>query len=309
MKPIQNVFRSLSQNSGLQATYEQLRKQILSNPDIISFVNENHLDHEMIRKNLVTLYEYEMQSTHCQLRCEGLEKCPNVVQGYLPRLTWQFGQVQLIYEACDKKQMEMQQTKMKKLVQSMHIPEEILQARLGDLYLEGDSRIEVMEHIRKILISLERGEHFKGLYLSGRFGVGKTFILGVIAHTLAEKGLSSLLVYFPEFVREMKSAISDQTLESKLKAVKSAPILMIDDIGAETITSFIRDEVLGAILQYRMLEKLPTFFTSNFNLNELEIHLSINQRGDEENVKAKRIIERIRSLAKPIEMIGENLRR
>lgn len=309
MKPIQDALWSLARTSGFHDTYEQLRKQVLSNPEIISFVNQHGLDHETIRRNLVTLYEYETQSTQCQKHCPGLDKCPNVIQGYRPKLTWQFGQVQSVYETCKEQEMQMQQARMKKLVQSMHVPEEILYAKLGDLYIKSDSRIEVMEHIHRMMTAVDQKQNFKGLYLSGSFGIGKTFILGVIANTLAEKGLSSLLVYFPEFVREMKSAISDQTLEAKLKAVKSAPILMIDDIGAESISNFTRDEILGTILQYRMLEKLPTFFTSNFTLNELEAHLSINQRGDEENVKAKRIIERIRTLTVSIEMIGENLRR
>ena len=35
---------------------------------------------------------------------------------------------------------------------------------------------------------------------------------------------------------------------------------MIDDIGAESMTSWIRDDVLSVILQYRMQEQLVTFF-------------------------------------------------
>lgn len=34
---------------------------------------------------------------------------------------------------------------------------------------------------------------------------------------------------------------------------------MIDDIGAESMTSWIRDDVLSVILQYRMQEQLVTF--------------------------------------------------
>ncbi|MDI5788502.1 hypothetical protein PO124_09190 [Bacillus licheniformis] len=41
--------------------------------------------------------------------------------------------------------------------------------------------------------------------------------------------------------------------------VKSTPILMLDDIGAESMSSWVRDEVLGAILQHRMSQQLPTF--------------------------------------------------
>ncbi|HFK9986324.1 TPA: primosomal protein DnaI, partial [Enterococcus faecium] len=49
-------------------------------------------------------------------------------------------------------------------------------------------------------------------------------------------------------------------------------------------------------------------FSSNFTMDELEQHLSVTQRGDEEPLKAKRIMERIRYLTKEIEMTGRNRR-
>ncbi|MPN15987.1 Primosomal protein DnaI [bioreactor metagenome] len=106
----------------------------------------------------------------------------------------------------------------------------------------------------------------------------------------------------------MKQAIGKDQVSDKLDAVKRSPILMMDDIGADAMSSWIRDEVFGVILQYRMQEQLPTFFSSNFTMDELEKHLSVTQRGDEEPLKAKRIMERIRYLTKEIEMTGKNRR-
>jgi len=83
---------------------------------------------------------------------------------------------------------------------------------------------------------------------------------------------------------------------------------MLDDIGAEAVSSWTRDEVLGPILQFRMLESLPTFFTSNFDLKGLEHHLTYSQRGEEEKMKARRIMERIRALSEPVLVDGPNRR-
>ena len=52
--------------------------------------------------------------------------------------------------------------------------------------------------------------------------------------------------------------------------IKLAEVLVLDDIGAEQSTPWVRDEILQVILQYRMQEDLPTFFTSNFNFQDLE---------------------------------------
>jgi primosomal protein DnaI len=106
----------------------------------------------------------------------------------------------------------------------------------------------------------------------------------------------------------MKSSIADSTLNEKIEALKREPILMLDDIGAEAVSSWTRDEVLGPILQFRMLESLPTFFTSNFDLKGLEHHLTYSQRGEEEKMKARRIMERIRSLSVPVIVDGPNRR-
>ena len=89
--------------------------------------------------------------------------------------------------------------------------------------------------------------------------------------------------------------------------IQKVEILLIDDIGAATTTPWARDEILGNILQYRMAENLPTFFTSNLSIECLESHLSCTSKKDD-IVKAKRIIERVKFLTKEIEMVSINRR-
>ena len=84
--------------------------------------------------------------------------------------------------------------------------------------------------------------------------------------------------------------------------------MLLDDIGAETTTPWNRDEILGTILQYRMDNKKATFFTSNLNLKELENHFIVNNK-DEEVIKARRIMERVKYLTDALELIGENKRK
>ncbi len=71
---------------------------------------------------------------------------------------------------------------------------------------------------------------------------------------------------------DYQEIIQDNSIGEKIDAVKRVQVLMLDDIGAEAMSSFVRDDVLGAILQFRMLENLPTFFTSNFDFKQLEHH-------------------------------------
>ena len=57
-----------------------------------------------------------------------------------------------------------------------------------------------------------------------------------------------------------------------------------------------------------MQMELPTFFSSNFTMDELEKHLAVDVKGDQEPLKAKRIMERIRFLSREVTVVGDNLR-
>ena len=206
------------------------------------------------------------------------------------------------------KEAEDERKKHQALIKSMFIPRDILNAKLENIDLKEDSRIRVVNMVLSFSEEYEAGKQVKGMYLYGSFGVGKTYILGAIANEIAKKKIPSMLVYVPEFMRELKGSLHANSLEDKIDAVKKVKVLMLDDIGAEAMSSWIRDDILGSILQYRMLENLPTFFTSNFSMKDLQSHLSVTQRGEEEPVKSARIMERIKNLADPYELKGRNWR-
>ena len=146
----------------------------------------------------------------------------------------------------------------------------------------------------------------KGLYLSGSFGSGKSYLLSAMINELVKDGNKAALVYYPEFLRSLKASFG-KDFDEQFNYAKKADLLLLDDIGAENISSWSRDEILGPILQYRMDEKLPTFFTSNLSIDALESHLSKGTL-EVDKLKAKRIIERIRYLTDDINLISKNNR-
>src|SRR5690625_63994 len=115
-----------------------------------------------------------------------------------------------------------------------------------------------------------------------------------------------MLIYMPEFVREIRDSFKDDSVNEKINYFKNADVLMLDDIGAETQSAWFRDEVLGSILQYRMMERLPVFFTSNYNMDQLELQLAVTTRGGLEKVKEGRIMVRIRKVSEPIQLSSRN---
>jgi primosomal protein DnaI len=307
MEKINQTLKRLSLNENFQKRYEKMKQEIYSDSHITSFINQNRdrLTNEVVEKNLSKLFEYSSQSKECN-KCSDLEHCVNMMKGYQPQLVINRQSIDIEYHRCPRKVIFDDRQKNEKLIQSLYVPRDILQASFADIHLEG--RMDAVDRAVQFLEKYQSGIRIKGLYLHGKFGVGKSYLLGAMANELAEKGISSMIVYFPELVREFKASIGDQTLNSKIEAIKKVPVLMLDDIGAETMSSWLRDEVLGPIMQFRMLENLPTFFTSNFNYEELEHHLTYSQRGEEEKIKARRIMERIRYLTEVVEVGGPNRR-
>ncbi|WP_028400930.1 primosomal protein DnaI [Ectobacillus panaciterrae] len=308
MEPIQNAFGKLIQKEGFKERYESLKEEVISHPHIQQFIEEHEeVTTSMVERSLIKLYEYIGQSVACK-ECPSLEGCKNMIQGYHPHLIIQGKMIDIQYERCPRKVTHDERKKQESLIQSVYMPKDILEASMASVDLGDPQRFNAILAAKQFLDEYEPGKRVQGLYLYGAFGVGKTYILGAVANALAERQIASMIVYLPEFLRELKSSIQDNTLHDKIDAVKRVPVLMMDDIGAEAMSSFVRDDILGTILQFRMLENLPTFFTSNFDFKGLEHHLTYTQRGEEEKMKAARIMERIKYLAKPVEVLGGNRR-
>jgi primosomal protein DnaI len=86
-----------------------------------------------------------------------------------------------------------------------------------------------------------------------------------------------------------------------IRKLKQTDVLMFDDIGGENPSTWIRDEILGPILQHRLLDHKPTFFSSNLAQKELvKVLLTNNQTA--ERMKAARIGLRIESLSDEIKL-------
>ena len=152
----------------------------------------------------------------------------------------------------------------------------------------------------------DESKNMKGLYLHGNFGSGKTFLLSALLNELNYvKNTTIEIIYFPEALVSLKEDFD--SLFYKMNRYKNVDILLIDDIGAEKVTEWGRDEILGTILQYRMDKHKTTFFTSNYTIKELETNLSL-ANNNVDLVKARRIIERIKQLTIDVELISESKR-
>lgn len=308
MKPVQSEIQKwMKQNKNFKENYLKVKEEVLNDPEISEFLSLNpQLTQREIEKNLIKLYEYKTQSKQCD-KCKSFGTCINMIQGYSPILRTENGEIHLVYEKCHNRVDYERQKEQRDLIQSLYMPKDILNASIDSIDIDNQ-RKPVVHEMLTFLKETKTVLPSKGLYFHGPFGVGKTYFLGALANELKHFNISSMLIYMPEFVREMKSSIKDDSINDKINYFKKTDVLMLDDIGAETQSAWFRDEILGSILQYRMMENLPVFFTSNYSMEQLEEQLATTNRGGSEMVKAGRIIERIKQVSKGVELFGENRR-
>ena len=211
------------------------------------------------------------------------------------------------YVACKEKEEELENAEYIKNGYRFEVSKDIRNAKMKDIYTDDKNRVPLIKWVTNFIKEYKKGNKVKGLYLSGNFGSGKSYIVSAMINELVKDGYTAAMIYYPEFLRILKSSFKTD-FDEEYDYARKADLLLLDDIGAENITSWSRDEILGPILQYRMDNNLPTFFTSNLNLKELEIHLS-ESKNEVDKLKAKRIIERIKYLTEDLTLISENKRK
>lgn len=277
----------------------------LKDKDFKAFINTLDIKDEILMKYTSSLEEASVEYHNCK-NCKSLNTCKNNMRGYKYTPIKEKEMINFSYEMCSKKEKEEDTLAYQKNLEFFDMPKDIKEANFKDIYKDDKARLPIIKYFKEFIDNYKKEEKPKGLYLTGSFGSGKTYLIAALFNEMAKKDIKSVLIYYPEFLRSLKASFNSDYSE-KFEYIKRVPLLLLDDIGAENTSAWSRDEVLGPILQYRMEEHLPTFFTSNLTLAELEKSLSITS-GGVDKVKARRIIERIKQLTTTMELISKNRR-
>lgn len=304
---MENINESFTKNtrSNLDAMLKKDYATAVKNPEFKKLVNTLK-----IKENVAYKYTSKLERTVCELNncsnCKSLHTCQNKVEGMVYYPTIKDEKLEFNYVACKYKKKDIKQ---KEEIKSkfFEMPYDIKMAKMSNIEINS-TRAKIIKWINKFYDDFKSGKQTKGLYLSGSFGSGKTYILSALLNELSKLNYSCIIVYYPELLRSIKESFNSDDYNERINEIKKCDLLLLDDIGAETTTPWNRDEILGTILQYRMDNKKATFFTSNLNLKELENHFIVNNK-DEEVIKARRIMERVKYLTDALELIGENKRK
>lgn len=288
--------------SGGRLSYQEIRQEVLKDAEVAQFISDHQMTTDQIERSMTKFLEFISERQKYQTSAQDV-----IAEGYQPILIMNEGYADVAYLETERLLAVRAQEKIKERIQLIGLPKSLKGIATQDLDLTDENRMEVYAAINQFVDQYAQGKH-RGLYLYGNFGVGKSYIMAYLAYLLSQTHqLQTTMLHYPTFVVDIKNAIKDASVKEKIDEIKGSPVLILDDIGAEQHSSWVRDDVLQVILQHRMQENLPTFFTSNFDLSDLERHFANGKSGDE-TWQSQRVMERVRFLAQEMQLKGVNRR-
>lgn len=298
MEPIDKVIKKIVKERNL-GDAQSLISQALHDPDVQAFLtaNANKIDQKMVQNSMSNLYEYYSQK----------HTANKVMAGYAPQLFLNGKVIDIRYVPTKAKLAQDRKQAAERRLQLIDVPTRLHDVSLSEIDV-NDDRKQVLTLIYDFLRKYKQYPHVQGLYLSGDYGVGKTYILaGLANYVVTNMNKNVVFLHVPTFIAGLASHFDDNSLQSEIRRLSECDLLILDDIGAESLSQWSRDDVLGVILQARMDNVLPTFFSSNLDMEALESHFE-ETRNATDPVKARRLMQRVRFLAKEVVVSGPDRR-
>ncbi len=276
---------------------KKITNVIFKDEQLKAFCVKHHLTDQDILNNLSRFFIQKENNSICA-PCDG-KNCKMDPYGMQTRLEFQ-DSLELVYFPCPKIEPD-----VGKNLETLFFSNKTIYEN-KELFI-SNPRAKALKLFDQFVSNYEKNVFQKGLYIHGAFGTGKTFLLWRFAKELSKKQVKVTLVYYPDLVRTIKSYLNTSDFERLINHLKYCEVLMLDDVGAEMNTAFIRDEILGPILQFRCDANLPVCMSSNYDLNLLKLHFS-ETKNEIDQVKSDRIIQRIKWLMNEVELDDKNYR-
>lgn len=278
-----------------QKEYDQLVASLKENEKLKTLFLRNHIPAEEFSLHPYKINRVAQSLALCE-NCRGLKACKQDQRGYCFSLEYADGVLTELLQPCkyqreyDKKTAHIKQYLVNDLGKQFEA------VSFEEIKVEDESK----EYIQVLKEAILATNEDRGLYLYGHMGIGKTYVAACACNEAARQKKKVAFVHMPSFQERIQSSLFTKEYEDELGLLKYAELVVFDDIGAENVTDSYRS-ILLSLLNTRMVEHKATWFTSNEDFETLENHYTSTSRGDNSK-EAERIVERIRCLAKPVQL-------
>lgn len=171
----------------------------------------------------------------------------------------------LVVEPCDR----WREHELREWLGIVGVPPLLQSARLRDFDTRTPNRALASKAATEFLErTLGRPDRPLALQLHGRTGSGKSHLAAAVTAALHRRRRVAF-VYVPALIDRIRAVIDHRPgAQFALERTATAPVLVLDDLGAERPTDFVREK-LEAIIHERVYRMQPFVVTSNLDPSEL----------------------------------------
>ena len=279
---------------------ESLLDALRADTEVYDIIKPLGLTKGEVRENIGRLNDFREDYNICK-NCPGYDKCPKAEKHISIYVCKDGNYLTTRCEPC-KKAIE------KAMIDAKYIfndfPSEWKKSTLKKLDLSENRRPLIKE-----FVNITKGKSNRWLFVTGNHKVGKSYVLVTFANEfiamgLGQVGVINAVTKFKELADisfKQKEYFNDQ-----IKALSTLPLLIIDNFGEEYKNEFIRDSIVIPILSERNHNNLPTFFSSDFTIKEIERLYSVGKNGGE--IRGKQLGKIILEMAeKEFDLTGASI--
>ena len=247
---------------------KEMEDSIFENLKAVKYCRDLGMSDEQIRENAPKIYDFSEDMKNCK-NCPGLKHCNKDPKYLVTNITFEDGVVDRNILPC-KKYLEQLNFKKRFIIQDFD--DEFL-----DNHVKNDvtnlNIIAKQQVMKQYIASAISKKSNQWIYLQGDMSTGKSFFAATLCVDAARnKAFETIsFVDVPERFKELTDLAFQKSPKfvELLDKIKNSGMLVLDDLGNEFRSDFVRDNIFFPILAYRMKNKLFTIITSNYSIEDI----------------------------------------
>ena len=178
MEELRNIVKKKNKYS-LEDSYHKA----CSDKDFYNYVKTLPIEEELLIKYTSSLEDCVKERKLCR-NCPGIKECPLSVKGFVLTPEKNGKRVIFSYVPCSHKKEDL----YKENIKYFDISRDVRDASLQNVYKDDKGRLPLIKYINDFIKNFDNEEvESKGLYLTGSFGSGKTYMVSAILNEMAKR--------------------------------------------------------------------------------------------------------------------------
>ena len=262
-----------------------MKEAFLDCPAAVKAIRALKIPEDKIDQEIVKIYDFVSDINFCK-KCPGVNACNKETPRLCTKIVYQDGIVSRELVPCKK---YLEYVKFKGQFSVRDFDESWLSFDIKKLD-KTTQRVEVIQKFNSIM----NGElENSWIYISGEAGTGRTFVAANLAIEVAKKEKGPVaFIDVPYRFKELQGTKDNDAFNRLIEKYSQVPVLVLDDLGNEYKSDFVRESILFPILSNRSKAHLLTIITSDFGINDFSTMYLTNQASKPKVEQIKRLLKR-----------------